>query len=474
MIGGCKETDEPMVALSSDPKSRKLLFVVAAYGGASIIDSFLPVAHSEVGDDALAKTLNVFPDSLIESKPGRTLRSVGLIDNYSFYARPEQPTSTLLDAHGQDIAVMTMTGSTVNHTIGQERSITGAGINRGRTIMEASALVHGAGLPLPSCNMATEGFVRSGSDNSIPDWARAEVITNPLLFAAATHGSRAIEGAPSNAAIARARAVRSQLDEQSAFAGDYAESTARERYLTTRGGASLSLERSELIDKLLLVDPKGIPGELGLKGSALSESLRADLPNLATDSLEAQLATGFLLAYHGISAVVTLGVTPDPVFRPNGDVVGVPLAFDFSHSSHRLTQSIMWSRVSGAMNRLITLLKKHDYMGDPTLGKMWDRSLIYVATDFGREKTRPSGASEFPTGHDQDNGAVFASPLLKGDTVFGGVDKQTLRSHGFHRQTGEPLVNSRMDEGDVYSAIAQAMDVDFSGRRDMTALMKPI
>jgi hypothetical protein len=61
---------------------------------------------------------------------------------------------------------------------------------------------------------------------------------------------------------------------------------------------------------------------------------------------------------------------------------------------------------------------------------------------------------------------------LCADRVFGGVDKQTLRSHGFHRQTGEPITNSRMDEGDVYSAIAQALDVDFSGRRDMTALMK--
>jgi len=44
---------------------------------------------------------------------------------------------------------------------------------------------------------------------------------------------------------------------------------------------------------------------------------------------------------------------------------------------------------------------------------LWDRSLIYVATDCGREKARPSGASSWGTGHHLNNGSVLISPLLR-------------------------------------------------------------
>src|SRR5688572_31095243 len=52
-----------------DPRDRKLLFVFCAYGGASIIDSFLPIVDSEVGDAELAASLNVFRSEEHTSTP---------------------------------------------------------------------------------------------------------------------------------------------------------------------------------------------------------------------------------------------------------------------------------------------------------------------------------------------------------------------------------------------------------------------
>jgi len=57
-----------------DPKDRKLLFVFCAYGGASIIDSFMPVVDSEVGDATLASQLNTFPESMVEQRPGSNIQ----------------------------------------------------------------------------------------------------------------------------------------------------------------------------------------------------------------------------------------------------------------------------------------------------------------------------------------------------------------------------------------------------------------
>src|SRR5262245_59570546 len=73
--GGTSAPDAAPVA----PKDRKLLFVFCAYGGASIIDSFLPIVDSEVGDPTLAATLNVFPESMVEQRPGSKIRSVKLL-----------------------------------------------------------------------------------------------------------------------------------------------------------------------------------------------------------------------------------------------------------------------------------------------------------------------------------------------------------------------------------------------------------
>jgi uncharacterized protein (DUF1501 family) len=105
-------------------------------------------------------------------------------------------------------------------------------------------------------------------------------------------------------------------------------------------------------------------------------------------------------------------------------------------------------------------------------GSLWDRSLVYVATDFGREKQRPADATSFGTGHHLNNGVVLVSPLLRGGRVYGGVDPTTLLTHGFDPTTGEARSGTVMREGDVYAVIAGAMGVEYPGRRSFPAVVR--
>jgi len=455
---------------SVDPKDRKLLFVFCAFGGASIIDSFLPIAQSDVGDPALAATLNVYPDALVEQLPGSQLRHVGLLDDYSFYLKPANM-GGLIQRHGQDMAVIAHDVSSVNHAVGQQRSLNGAGLDRGRTLMESVALRYGGAMPLPNCNMATGGYIEHGADASLPPRARHELITSPKLFATGTHGYRGLMGLPGAPAIDRARKVREQLDRESVFARTFGKSPRVQSYLKQRTDAQAEFESVDMIDKLLLLEPGALDPSLGLKGSTLVSALRGKLNLMDQDDLQAQLGLGFLLAYHGMSSSVSVGLRDDATIVDQG-VLGTPIAFDFSHTDHRMTQSLMWSRTAGLLDSFISLLKEYDYMGDPALGKMWDRSLIYVATEFGRSKTRPSESQSWGTGHDLNNGSLLISPLIKGNRVYGGVDPKTGLTYGFDRTTGEPKRDVKLFEGDVYSLIAHALGIQFPGRVDFPAVVK--
>jgi hypothetical protein len=441
-------------------KERKLLFVVAAYGGASIIDSFMPLLDSEVPDFFLAQTLNVFPEYLVEQRAGQSLRTVKLLDDYGIYTKPTFSLGDFVARHGADVAVVGHEVSSVNHTVGQQRSLNGAGINRGRTLMEAMALRYGGGLPVPSCNMASDGYVRHGADVSVPLEARHELIASPLLFGAGTHGYKGISAAPADAVMLRARAARDQLDQSSVFARTFKSDVRRERYLYTRSKISPRLEAQSLIEKLMLLDTSGLDPKFGLKQDVVAQSVRAALPNLESDRIEAQVALGFLLAYQGVSTSVALGFPTDPYVTAAGAIQGSPLAFDFSHSSHRQIQSLMWSRTAAILDKLITLLKTHDYLGDPLLGKMWDRSLVYVASEFGRDKTRPFFSDDWGTGHDLNNGSLLISPLLKGNAVYGGVDPNTCHTYSCDPVTGAPTPDKVFNEADVYGIIAHALDLD--------------
>jgi hypothetical protein len=193
---------------------------------------------------------------------------------------------------------------------------------------------------------------------------------------------------------------------------------------------------------------------------------------MGSDKAEAQVALGFLMGYHGVSTSITMGFDTNPVVDQSGAITGAPIAFDFSHNLHRIVQSLMWSRTTRLLDTLITLLKTHDYMGDPALGKMWDRSLIYVATEFGRDKVRPKGASSWGTSHNLNNGSVLVSPLLKGNAVYGGVDPKTGITYGFDPATGKPDKNRVFNESDVYSVIAQAMGLEIPNARKFDAMVR--
>ena len=455
-----------------DPKDRKLLFILGAWGGASIIDSFMAVSESDSGDLFGAQSLNVFPDAGLVKPDGSNLRVPTVLDDYGIFEKPSFAMADFVKLHGADVAAIGHSVTSVNHTIGQQRALNGAGINRGRTLMEAMALRYGGGMVLPNCNMAADGYTRNGADATVPAEARHELISSPLLFATGTHGSRGVAGAPDDALFQRARAARKSLEEKSVFGRTFVDDLRRQKFLASRDSQSPLIERANVFDKLLLTDPAKLDPKYGVTLDPLAVAVRATLPGIETDRLQGQIGLAFLLAYHGISTSVTMGYSQDAYVTPEGKIVNSPIAFDFSHNNHRVAQSLMWSRTLGLLDTLITLLKTHDYLGDPTLGKMWDRSLVYIATEFGRDKVRPFLSDSWGTAHDLNNGSVIISPLLKGNAVYGGVDPTTCLTYGFDPNTGVADKTAVMSESDVYGIIAHALDLDAPAAKRFPGVVK--
>jgi uncharacterized protein (DUF1501 family) len=145
---------------------------------------------------------------------------------------------------------------------------------------------------------------------------------------------------------------------------------------------------------------------------------------------------------------------------PEGSIPNPPLAFAFSHSEHRGVQALMWSRVLGVADRLIGLLKNEEWGNGQSF---WDRTMIYVANDFGRSKQRPAGAEQFGTGHDLNDGALIISPLANGGRVLGGIDADTGITYGFDPATSVPDLGRQMTEAEIYAGTAQALGVSLDG-----------
>lgn len=449
------------------PADRRWLFVVCAAGGASIVDSFLPVPQSQGNGGA------AYADDLIQQPGGSNLRCVSVLDNSiegviglgNGYAQ-----ATFLSKHKDDVAVMTHDVTSVNHLVAAKRSLTGNNINRGRTLQEAVAERYGEALILPNCNMAGGGYLEHGDDASVPDFARAEPVADPRLFAFATHGSRGVPGAPSAALLARARRLRTGMEDASGFVRTFRRSPLLERYRARRDRLVPSLEGSDLITKLMMLQNQ--PGETPLSEYDLESSpdgaqLLQKFPSLLTDPYQAQGALAFLLARHDVACAITLAPGNSPVFQTTEQIINAPIAFDWAHRDHRGGQNSMWSRVLSVVDGLIDLLKATDIDGDPDNGKMWDKSLIYIATEFGRDKVASGGS-----GHHVNNGSVLISPLLRGNRVYGGVDPDTCLTYGFDPATGEAQPGTSLYEGHVYSAVAHALGIDFPGRIDMPCMVR--
>jgi hypothetical protein len=304
----------------------------------------------------------------------------------------------------------------------------------------------------------------------VPAWARAELVNSPALFPLSTDPVRGLLGTPARAEVDRARAVRTKLDQASPFASAHAASALRRRYVELRDTLSTNLMNANLISKLMVIPDAstGLPGglrlhERDLESSPDGQKIWSAFPNVMTDAMHAQGALAFLAAKMGVSSVVTLspGAT---VYLPDGMVLGTPIGFDYSHVDHVIGQNVMWSRLGALVDGLITLLKSEP-LGS---GSMWDRSFIYVATEFGRSKRKEGGTS----GHELNNANLFISPMVKGNRMFGGIDPTNMMFYGFDRRTGEPAKGTMMREADLYSLVAHAFDVQFEGRTDMSAVFR--
>ena len=446
---------------------RKLLFVIAAAGGGSIIDSFMPLV------DAGNSPIVSYPASfLAQSGAFRCVHAPVPINLGGFsitgHIKP------FLDRHRDDVAVITEESTSVNHVVAQKRSLTGAGVNRGRTILEAAAERHGHGLVLPNVNMCESGYLENGDDVTLSSTFRSTAVADALLFPFATDGFRGIKNAPARPLLERAREIRRQLDRNSVAGHTFRDAPIQKRWLDARDRLVPQMEAADLITKLTMVG--NIPGqipltEFDLESSPDGPAVRAQFPSLQSDPLEAQAALAFLLTRHRVSCAVAISPSFNPLL--DGGLKNTPLAFDFSHSNHTLTQYAMWSRILKVADGLITLLKNQLWDdADPSQGTMWERSVVYIASDFGRDKTRPPGSFDFGSGHHLNNGNVIVSPLLNGGRVYGGVDAATGLTFGFDRATGVAAPGTLMHEEDVYSVLASALDIDFEGRIAIPTMLR--
>ncbi len=439
----------------------RFLIVISAAGGASIVDSFLAVRASESRN---AATLNTFPDAQVKTVGAFRAVKVSSPALGSIPVPVNTDQLAFVQKHSADMLVATNIGTSVNHIIAQKRSLTGNGAWKGRTLQECVALQYGSSFPIPNVNMGIGGYAERGVDDLLPSYCYNEVVQNPSLWPLGLDGSRGLKFAPTTASLDLARATRRSLDAQSVFGQTFADSKALKRWNDQRTLTQPQLQALDLITKLnILPDkPPQIPlTEFGLGTSPEAARLTQAFPNFFTDPVEGQAALAFLLLKYRVSCAVTIGPSFNVVVGGANGIANPPLAFDFSHNDHRAGQAFMWARVLGAIDTLITLLKAEPFDATESL---WDRTLIYVATDFGRTRNRPDNAATFGSGHDLNNGVLMLSPMLKGNTVLGGVDPNTLQTFGFDARTGAAQPGKlSSNEPDIFSGVLTALGVDTSG-----------
>lgn len=470
-------------------KDPHFLIVLCAAGGASQVDGPLAVAASECPD---AATLNVFADDAVKQVAGtpfravdQKIKSLGPIP-MGFQANQ----SDFVKKHAADMMVSTWSRTSVNHFIAQNRSVTGNEAWSGRTLQEAVATHYGAGYPLPNVMMMQgSGYTKRGKDDSVPSWAVGEVVPDPRLYPFSLDGVAGVPHAPSRALVQAARKLRAdKLEPASRFSEVFGDAKRLQHWRSLRGARQQALEQADLITKLTLyADSASVPlQKYGLKSSPAAPDVTKVFPDFQVDPLEAQAASAFLLLKYRLSVSVTIG-PGFGVIIPSGETVNYtgggkglqdgeirnpPIAFDFSHQGHRSTQAFMWRRLYRVIDGLATLLKSEPF-GDQGQS-LWDRTLVYMATDFGRSRSRPKDAADFGTSHDLNNGVLCVSPLVNGNKVLGGVDPKTTLTYGFDPKTGEPDKGRTMEEREIYSGILGALKVDTagSGLPDVPAMRK--
>lgn len=444
-------------------KPARFMIILGAWGGASIVDSFLAVRNSE--SDAWLN-VNTFADEEVVDVPDSPFRAVvRQRDSIGFLPAPyASRQQQFAEKHKQDMMVVTLRNSSVNHVIAQKRSINGNRAWRGRTLQEMVALEHGQHLLLPNVNAGADGYAEDGDDPSLPLNVYAERVIDASRWALGLDGAKGIKGAPSRELIQMARQLRNEhLDPESVFARTFRDSQDLTQWFAMRERQP-RLEEQDLFTKLSILGDEEPLAEFGLASTPDAALVRARFPELAFNPLESQAALAFLLIKYGISTSVTISPGPEVFVRPTGtaELLNLPAAFDNSHLQHRDCQAFMWSRMLGVIDGLIDLLRAEVY-DEATGESLWDRTLIYMATDFGRSRRRDNGSETFGTGHDLNNGVLLVSPLVNGNTVLGGVDPSSTMTYGFDPTTGDPDPSREFSEAELYAGILQALDVSTEG-----------
>jgi hypothetical protein len=463
----------PRWARAAANKDARFLIVIPAFGGGQIIDSVLPIRASEAG--AQAPVVDCFADNEVVELAGSPIRTVDITLDHMVGQTVSPYTvalSPLVDKHKAQMMVTTLTGTSVNHAIAQHRSLTGNGAWSGRTMQEVVANAYGKDYPLPNVNMSRMGYLKPGDDPTVPSRVRAEPIVDPLLKPLSLSASKGLRAGgadiPAQSLIDQARALRNdKLDPESSFYQTFRLSERIQLWMRQRGVDAPEIEAQNLIDKLFFVPeiPDAVPlSEYGLVASEDALALAEVFPDIFADDpdpLERQAAMAYLLIKNHASVTVTLSPNFAPVLGGPFGVKTPPLAFDGSHNDHRASQALMWFQMLSIADRLIDLLKGAVF--DPDTGEtFWDRTMIHFATDFGRDKRRPSGEAIWGTSHHLNNGHLTISPLVNGNTVLGGVDPQTALTYGFNLQTGAPEPGRTTSEGESFAGLVQALGVDTS------------
>lgn len=466
-------------AYGQEAKKPRFLIVMGANGGASLLDGPLAIRASE---SQFASTLNTYEDAQVTSTgPLRAVaydaRTIGPIP-YPIAMRQED----FVRKHGKSMMVVTATTTSVNHSVAQRRSVTGNEAWQGRTLQELVAMEYGSAFPIANAHLMTGSeFTARGSDPSLPDFAYGETIADPLLFPLGMHGSRGVPGGDDAALVTRARQVRDQLSSASRFSAQFKNAQILKRWKAARGQQG-RVEGADLISRLMLRPEGPELASHGLQSSPVSAKVRAAFPAYDKDPLEAQAALAYMMLTQGASVCATLGPSQNLVYTgtnpygggaplEEGGIRNLPIAFDYAHTSHRGAQAFMWNRVYKIADALIDLLSGTEFAAGESY---WDRSLIYIATDFGRTKSRPANATEFGTGHDLNNGCVVLSPLVRGGTVLGGVNPDTGLTYGFDLTTGAPDPQRTTSEKELFSGLLGALNVTTtgSGLPDVAAMRK--
>ena len=458
-------------ARAQDAIDPRFLIVIGASGGGSIVSGPLAIRASESNNP---DTIDCFPDAIVQGWDGSPFRAADVSGSgirqipASFSVTP----SAIIGRRRQDLMVATWTRTSVNHAIGQKRAVTGNEAWRGRTLQEMVAWQYGLDAPIPNVHLlAGSGVTERGTDGTVPLYARGQLVANPGVWPLSLDGAAGLEHGVDPAVLAAIRKVRNERFEPATrFDQVYANAPRLLEWREIRGTPQERIEGLELINKLLLPQAGIDLASFGLSASPAAQAVLNTFPSLGSDPLEAQAALAFLLLKYRVSVTVTLGPSFDFIFDdtaqggdetlPHNSVKNPPLSFDVCHQGHRSGQAVMWSRLYHVIDGLIALLQAEDF-GDGT--SMWDRTMIYVASDFGREKHRPAGAEDWPTGHHLNNGVMVFSPLVPGDTLRGGVDPDTGLTYGFDPRTGAPEPGRNMQEAEIFSGLLGALAVDTSG-----------